>query len=547
MASERRASTETHRGPVRHVARQAGPEGELVALAGALAAPAARWSAAERRVLSQSDGNPDPDQLEAVRRAILRGEDPLGDALCRVRSAEDRRRKGAIYTPQGIVSAMMQWAARHGKPARIVDPGAGSGRFIAAAARRFPDAELIAVENDPVAALLLRANAAVLGIADRLSILIADYRDIDLPRASGPTLFIGNPPYVRHHGIDEAWKDWLVGLAAKYGLRASRLAGLHIHFFLKTRDLARASDFGAFITSAEWLDVNYGAVLRKLLADGMGGAALYVLPARTTPFSDALTTGVITCFQIGRRAATMTVKSVESLDNPEALIGGQAVSRSQLGAAPRWTPFLRRAAGPRPGFVELGEIFAVHRGQVTGANGVWIAGRYSGALPPAYLFPAVTKGRELLSAGPVLSSAAALRRVIDLPAALDGLDAESAAQIREFLRWARRHDAHESYVARHRRAWWSVGLYEPAPILCTYMARRPPAFVLNPCRARHLNIAHGLYPRVPLPEATLASIARWMSANVSTDGGRTYAGGLTKFEPKELERIPIPRPDAIDE
>lgn len=39
-----------------------------------------------------------------------------------------------------------------------------------------------------------------------------------------------------------------------------------------------------------------------------------------------------------------------------------------------------------------------------------------------------------------------------------------------------------------------MGLKEPAPVLCTYMARRPPQFTLNLCGARHINIAHGLYP-----------------------------------------------------
>jgi hypothetical protein len=33
--------------------------------------------------------------------------------------------------------------------------------------------------------------------------------------------------------------------------------------------------------------------------------------------------------------------------------------------------------------------------------------------------------------------------------------------------------------------------------------------------------------------------------NVSTAHGRTYAGGLTKFEPKEIERLKIPRLSAI--
>ena len=47
------------------------------------------------------------------------------------------------------------------------DAGAGSGRFLLAAARRFPNAKLVAVETDPLALAILRANLAVRGLARR--------------------------------------------------------------------------------------------------------------------------------------------------------------------------------------------------------------------------------------------------------------------------------------------------------------------------------------------------------------------------------------------
>jgi hypothetical protein len=55
-----------------------------------------------------------------------------------------------------------------------------------------------------------------------------------------------------------------------------------------------------------------------------------------------------------------------------------------------------------------------------------------------------------------------------------------------------------------------------------------------------LNIAHGLYPREPLPEPVLIAVVRHLNANVAVAAGRTYAGGLTKFEPRELERLHVP-------
>ncbi|HWP07495.1 MAG TPA: hypothetical protein VNN72_17205, partial [Polyangiaceae bacterium] len=98
---------------------------------------------------------------------------------------------------------------------------------------------------------------------------------------------------------------------------------------------------------------------------------------------------------------------------------------------------------------------------------------------------------------------------------------------------------------RHRKAWWSVGLREPAPILATYMARRPPAFVRNPCGARHINIAHGLYPREAWSATLLDALARHLNAHASLSAGRTYAGGLTKFEPREMERLLVPGPELL--
>jgi hypothetical protein len=77
------------------------------------------------------------------------------------------------------------------------------------------------------------------------------------------------------------------------------------------------------------------------------------------------------------------------------------------------------------------------------------------------------------------------------------------------------------------------------------MARRPPQFTLNACHARHINIAHGLYPRAAMPPVALTRLVTWLNKNIQTGSGRTYSGGLTKFEPKEIERLRIPNLDTL--
>jgi hypothetical protein len=475
---------------------------------------------------------------------ILRGEDPLGAAFARLRSREERRQLGATYTPLPLVQAMLGWAER-AVPVRVVDPGAGSGRFLVAAGRRFPGAKLVGVEVDPLASLLLRANLHVLGLASRSSVVGADYRELELPEIRGSTLFLGNPPYVRHHAITARWKAWLAAKASDLRVPARRLAGLHAHFYLATALLARPGDRGVFVTAAEWLDVNYGALVRELFLGSLGGQAVHLLEPVAKVFPDADTTAAVACFEVGTRAKTVRLCRVASIAGLGDLAGGRSVRRERLEAASRWTPLTRARSRAERGLVELGDLCRVHRGQVTGANRIWITGGAPEELPSSVLFRSITRAKELFSAGAVLSHDAHLKCVIDLPIDLDVFDPGERRLIERFLVKARRLGADQGFIAQHRRAWWSVGLREPAPILATYMARRPPAFVRNLAEARHLNVAHGLYPREPLPERVLDALAHYLTRTTRISAGRTYAGGLTKFEPGEMERLLVPAPDSL--
>ncbi|MBW3596856.1 MAG: N-6 DNA methylase [Planctomycetes bacterium] len=518
----------------------------LISLASALgAASAPDLSHVERRLVRKAVPVDDA-QVEALSRAIRSGGDPLGEYFCELRRPEERRGQGATYTPLKIVDWMISRAAAWiGEPSRVIDPGVGSGRFLSRAARAFPHAHLIGIEIDPLASLLARANLAALGFANRSRIVVADYRDADLGPAEGRTLYIGNPPYVRHHQIDPAWKAWLSLQARKLGLEASQLAGLHVHFFMATAQRTAPGDCGIFITAAEWLDVNYGKLVRDLFLGPLGGMRIDVIEPSANPFPDAAATAAITFFEAGTRPERITLRRIGALEDLSDTTNGRAIRRERLESQIRWTHLTRpRKRGPA-GYVELGELCRVHRGQVTGANKFWIAGDHSCGLPETVFFPTVTKARELIRAGKILETAAGLRMVIDLPPDLDVFDRGELAAVERFLSRARTLGIHEGYIASNRRAWWSVGLRHPAPILATYMARRPPAFVQNRVAARHINIAHGLYPRENFGDMVLSNLVDYLSRSVQVSDGRTYAGGLTKFEPREVERLWVPPPELL--
>lgn len=505
---------------------------------------AARVTAGERRVLSDVAKSLDIALVDAVRTAVEAGQDPLGDAYCAINSPESRRARGQTFTPGHVVDGMLGWVKRQRKTvSRLVDPGAGSGRYTLAGLRAFPKAKAVAVELDPVVAIILRANLAAAGLAKRADVWVGDFRELELPRIEGPTLFVGNPPYVRHHDISPEWKGWYSSTLRRVGHEGSQLAGLHLHFFLKTLELSAEGDLGCYVTAAEWLDVKYGQALRQLLTNGLGGKDVFVVDPTVPVFGDAMVSAAITCFAPGSKRTELRFAEVSTEAELRKLAVGEPVAVAAAKAEPKWSFLVKGGRAEKPaGFVELGEMFKVSRGQVTGLNRVWVEGSDTPKLPPQFLLPAITDAADITRAkDQALISPKGLRRVVSLPRDLSDLDRRDKAAVERFLDWARSLGAHETYIAKHRSPWWSVSYGKRvAPIVMTYMGRRPPAFALNAVGAKLINVAHGLYPKQELNEEQLRRVVAWLNNNVSLDDGRVYAGGLTKFEPSEAMRILVP-------
>lgn len=498
----------------------------------------------ERRVAASA--RPWRGDLDCLGDSIRAGADPLGETYLRLRATAERRRLGAFYTPPPVVRAMVEWALA-AEPERLVDAGCGSGRFSAAAVRARPELPVTAVDLDPIATFITRAVLACVG-GHGARVLQADYPGTELRDPSRRTAFVANPPYVRHHDLDGATKDHARRLAERHGLPWSGLAGLHVHFFLATLEHARPGDVGTFITSAEWLDVNYGGAVRQALIDGLGGESVHLLDHASTAFEDAMTTAVITCFRVGRSSGAVRLRPARGLAELCDLdSGGRLLGRDQLAESSRWTPLFHHA-GPRPaaGSGRLGDWFRVSRGVATGHNAFFVlsAAEVAGWHLEPWSTPVLTRAREVLDGNGVVR-VGDCKYLLDPPRGLD-LQDPASAPLRRYLATGERAGVAERYLCRSRHPWWHLGAKSP-PIVATYMARQPPAFALNPDGMRLLNVCHGLYPRRPMTEAELAAVVAHLNDHRASFAGasRTYHGGLQKFEPGEMEALPMPAPEEL--
>lgn len=481
----------------------------------------------------------DPGLVATARAELLGGGDPLGDAFAILRTPLVRRDLGQFWTPPAIVAPMIAWALA-ATPTRVVDPGCGSGRFAAAAIRQAPTLDVIALDLDPLPALMTRAAFAVLG-AKSARVICGDYLTAEIPAHAGRTAWVGNPPYVRHHDLAPETKAWAARAAARAGYRISGLAGLHALFFLATVSHGKDGDVGTFVTSAEWLDVGYGSIVRNLFTNGMGGRALELVDPRAVPFGDAMTTALITCFELGRAPVDITVRLVDQPAELGQLECGTVVPAAEMAREKRWSHLFRVEKRAVHDGKVLGDIARVHRGFVTGGNEFFLMTRAEAAkrgLTP-YVTPAITSASEILASDGVIRDTRDLRVVLNLPA---DFDRAAHPSVDAYLKAGEAADLDKGYITTHRKPWWRVGVGRPAPIVASYMARQAPKFARNPDGVSLLNIGHGIHPRSPMTNQQLDELAAALNAGRAgfAGTGRTYYGGLEKFEPREMEALPIP-------
>ena len=503
---------------------------------------------AEQELLQIAETRPktSTETLDIVKHQILTGGDPLGELLFSLWPARERRAIGAYYTPKQLVEKMVDWAFRQ-SPGRYVDAGCGSGRFAAAILRKDKAKPIVAIDIDPFATVITRAAASTLG-AVNLRVENGDFTQYKLAEVSGLTAFIGNPPYVRHQDLARIEKFKMKDEALSEGHRISGQAGLHAHFIVSVSKSARPGDLGCMVTSAEWLDVRYGSIIRELMLNGLGGSTFFQIDADSVPFADAMSTALVFTFRVGSTDPYLSFSRVREISNLDFERQGRLVDKSALAQEIRWS---RRLNDPNHAFgegkeIELGRIFHVKRGLATGANGFFTMTRDRVAELGLedWCKPVVSRAREIQNCDGCLRQDSLTKCLLIIPERSDSIDCTA---LRSYIRSGEMPSAKgrapsNSTLCRSRKIWWQLNIPVPPPILMTYMTRGIPHFALNPDGLIPLNIAHCLYPKEKLDESQLKELVSLLNENAqaATFFSRTYFGGLRKFEPSDAERIALP-------
>ncbi|NTW84415.1 MAG: N-6 DNA methylase [Chlorobiaceae bacterium] len=473
----------------------------------------------------------------------------------------ERNRLGQFATPTLLARDILAYASSlfpENEVIRFLDPAVGTGSFFSALRDIFLSGRINSALGFEIDSHY-GEPAARIWMDTGYSIRLADFTVAE-PPSEKFNLVICNPPYVRHHHLQNGDKLRLQAKTAHAsGMKLSGLAGLYCHFLGLSHAWMAEDGIAGWLIPSEFMDVNYGKAVKQYLLEKVTLLKIHRFDPDEVQFADALVSSAVVWF---RKASPPENHKVSftfggSLLEPRY---SRDISREDLAREVKWTRFPKSdLSGAKEEKVVLADFFNIRRGIATGGNGFFILDReeITSRNLPMELFRPILPSPRYLAENEIMADTNGFpvldrqRFLLDTKLTEERIK-DRYPEMSAYLEEGKKLGVHEGYLCRNRSPWYSQENRPPAPIVCTYLGRsntksgRPFRFILNHSSATVANVYLALYPKSQLAKAisqnpTLLR-AVWEVMNLIAPEqllgeGRVYGGGLHKLEPNELANV----------
>lgn len=370
------------------------------------------------------------------------------------------------------------------------------------------------------------------------------------------SLIIANPPYSRHHHILPETKVELSEKVKRlYNFKISGLAGLHIYFIILSTQWLKEGGYSCWLIPTEFLSVNYGIEFKRFLLSQVDLISIHSYDNSDVQFNDALVSSSVLVFRKSKsKSEYVSFSWGTNINNPSKVI---RIHKSDLNPNTKWTKeSILNKTQPDYSNITIGTFFNIKRGIATGDNNFFIISEdiiKAYGIPMEILTPTIPPPRKLKSN--IYTKEEQTSDGLFLLSCNDSLETIKTKYegLYKYIKKGIEDGVALRANCRNRSPWYSLERRKIAPILVSYMGRDtnssklPLKFILNPAGIIPTNSYLCLYLKDEyihnvnnLTYRELWKVLSSIPKEVLIAHGRSYGGGLLKWEPKELESIPCP-------
>lgn len=462
---------------------------------------------------------------------------------------EKLRNKGQFWTPAWVAQAMVSYVAQ--STILIFDPATGRGSFFDALRRlNRPEISYFGTDVDPEVLTDEIYNSS------NCHVELRDF--IKNPPQRKFRGIVANPPYIRHHRIDEGTKVFLKQLCARItGFVIDGRAGYHIYFLLQALQHLETDGKLAFIMPADTCEGTFEKKLWQWISNKYCIECVVTFEEKATPFPDVDTNALIFLIKKAKPKGNffwVKVNQAYCDDLLQFISSGfetqelKTIEITKRGLEEALKTGLSRPEQAPNGFTfHLNDFAKIMRGIATGSNEFFFLTRQQVKefeIPDEFLKVAIGRTRDVDGSIITLED---IRLLEDKgrPTFLFSINGHSVLPeaISKYLRVGEELGLPNRPLIKQRKPWYKMEERKVPPLLFAYLGRRNTRFIKNEAGVLPLTGFLCVYP-ISNDNEYIDSL--WQALNHPDTlnnlklVGKSYGSGALKVEPRNLDKLPIP-------
>jgi len=459
------------------------------------------------------------------------------------------RDKGQFWTPPWIAEAMTAYVAADTD--LIFDPATGRGAFFEA---------LLKLNKPSISFFGIDLDGDVLSdaIYDHEKAFVEKRDFIKNPPQRKFKAIIANPPYIRHHRIDEETKIYLRQLATNIiGKSIDGRAGYHIYFLIQALSRLEVNGKLAFIMPADTCEGKFAKNLWQWISERFCIECAITFDEKATPFPNVDTNAIIFLIKNCPPANTLYwVKANEAYSCDLLNFISSNFKRQEFETLEITNRDLKEAIETglsrppqnRNRFqFHLNDFAHVMRGIATGSNDFFfLTSQQANSLgiPNEFLKRAIGRTKD---ATENVLTAKDIERLDqkNRPTFLFSTHGHYTfpKSVSNYLKWGEDSGLPNRSLIRQRKPWYKMERRTVPPLLFAYLGRRNTRFIKNEAEVLPLT---GFLCVYPIYDDTEYVENLWQALNHPDTlenlrlVGKSYGSGAIKVEPSNLSQLPIP-------